>query len=373
MVRLRTAEVVETQQQFRQLMEQSPLSIQVLDPSGRITYVNRAWMKIWGIDQDALPEVLASYNMLEDKQLKELGMMPLVKKVFEGESVVLPELEYDADRTMVAIGVETGANKIWVSSTFYTVKNDQGELISVVNVEQDVSERKLIEDQLHSYHDRLRALAAELTITEEMERRRIAAELHDGPAQSLAFARMQLASEINALAGTTASAKLEEVSQLVKESLQQIREVLLDLSSPVLNEIGLAAALSEWLKEQAGQRYGLQTAFEDRTGTVSLSENVRTLLYRNARELIMNAVKHAKAERLSVGMATLEGSLCITVEDDGIGFIPEAVAQRSPSEGSFGLFSIRERMTDLGGSLTIDSSPGKGCKATLIIPLSSTA
>jgi signal transduction histidine kinase len=212
-------------------------------------------------------------------------------------------------------------------------------------------------------------LASELTLSEELERKRIATELHDGAAQSLAFARIQLASAQKAVAETPVTTKLATLSGLLKDSLQQIRDVLLDLTSPVLNEIGLAAALSEWLEEQAGRRHGLHTSFTNESDDAALTDNVRTVLFRNARELVMNTIKHANAKKLSVRMASSGRTLRITVADDGCGFDPEAVAQRPGGEGSFGLFSIRERMADLGGALEIESEPGTGCKATLVVPL----
>jgi signal transduction histidine kinase len=145
--------------------------------------------------------------------------------------------------------------------------------------------------------------------------------------------------------------------------------VLLDLTSPALNEIGLAAALSEWLEEQIGRRHGLRTSFDDRAGVAPLSDDVQAVLFRNARELLVNVVKHAKAGKVSVRVATSGGMLRIMVEDDGVGFAPEAVSGRPHNERSLGLFSIRERMADMGGALEIVSAPDKGTRATLIAPL----
>jgi signal transduction histidine kinase len=123
------------------------------------------------------------------------------------------------------------------------------------------------------------------------------------------------------------------------------------------------------LEEDVGQRHGFTTTFADACGEVPLTEDVRSVLYRNARELLTNVIKHAAANTVSVRMETAGNELRITVEDDGVGFDPEAPAPTSDREGGFGLFSIRERMADLGGSLQIVSAPGKGCRATLIAPL----
>ena len=242
-----------------------------------------------------------------------------------------------------------------------------GQAIRGVGIVQDITGRKKAEAQIHAYQERLRALALELTMTEERERRRIATELHDGAAQSLAFARVQLASACKAVAEAEAAKKLDDVSQILRESLGQIREMLLDLSSPSMNEIGLGVAISEWLEQQIGRRHGLKTSFADECGKVPLDDDVRAVLFRNTRELLTNVVKHAQAHTVAVRMESTGEALRITIEDDGAGLDPDNAA--GTSGGGFGLFSIRERMLDLGGSLEIVSARGKGCEATLVMPL----
>jgi PAS domain S-box-containing protein len=359
-----------SEEKFRQMLVQSPLSITIHNPAGYIEDVNQAWMDLWGVKEEELEALKASWCILEDEQVNSLGLMPLVKRAFRGERVVLPEFEYDARPAFEAAGLPVaGAKKRWVRAYLYPVLDANGEVKNVVDVEENITERKQAEERLRNYQDRLRALASELTLTEEQERKRIATELHDGAAQSLAFARIQLDSAQKAVVETAAATKLEGLSGLLKDSLQQIRNVLLDLTSPVLNEIGLAAALSEWLEKEAGRRHGLLTSFNDESDDAALTDDARTVVFRNARELVMNAIKHANAKRISVHMASSESVLRITITDDGVGFDPETVASQPNHEGSFGLFSIRERMADMGGALDIESEPGKGCKATLVVPL----
>ena len=139
-----------------------------------------------------------------------------------------------------------------------------------------------------------------------------------------------------------------------------------------MHEIGLSAAVSEWLEEQIEERYGIKTEFFyniDEAHKKVLDENVRAILFRNVRELLTNVVKHAHANRVSVSMEHTDGFLKIVVQDDGIGFDYSSEFQRVKSEGSFGLFSIQERMADMGGTFEIISEPGKGCKAILKVPL----
>jgi PAS domain S-box-containing protein len=353
---------------FRGLMEQSPLAIEIVTPDGRICQANSAWKRLWDFNEEEAAQVLERYNILTDKQAVELGVADLVRKCFDGEAVVLPPFEYVVNRTLEDVGLDQISGRSpWVQCHLYPVKNPRGEVLNVVLAIADITELKLAEKDLRAHQERLRALALELTMTEERERRRIATELHDGAAQSLAFARMQLASVGKAVGMAEAAKKLDEVSQILRESLGQIREVLLDLSSPSMNEIGLGVAISEWLEQQIGKRHGLKTSFTDQCGKVPLDDDVRAVLFRNTRELLTNVVKHAQADNVAVRMESTRKVLRITIEDDGAGLDPDNAD--GASGGGFGLFSIRERMLDLGGSLEIVSARGEGCKATLVMPL----
>jgi signal transduction histidine kinase len=146
---------------------------------------------------------------------------------------------------------------------------------------------------------------------------------------------------------------------------------MLELSSPAMHETGLSSAISEWLESRIGNRYRLKTEVIDnipdhRRKTLGL--NVRTILFRNVRELLVNVVKHARANKVSVRIEDRNTSIRIIIEDDGMGFEPRAVIDSGCKTGGFGLFSIEELMADLGGNLKIVSEPGKGCTAILSAP-----
>ena len=215
-------------------------------------------------------------------------------------------------------------------------------------------------------------MASQLTIAEEGERRRIAAELHDHVSQSLAFARIQVAAARKSTSVGKRNAILDDISETLLHTIQDTKNLTFELSAPSMNEIGLGAAISEWLEEYIGRRYGLKTEFIDEIEDSlrkTLDDNVRAILFRNIRELLTNVIKHAHANQVRVSMAHADAFLKIVVQDDGIGFGYSSEFQRVKSEGGFGLFSIQERMADVGGTLEIVSKPGKGCKAILTVPL----
>lgn len=366
------ASLRESEERFRTLVEQSPLSIQVFQKNGRIAQVNEAWKKLWGVSEAKLLEVTHAYNVLEDEEASAKGVLPLIEKAFKGESVILPAIEYDASTTLANLEIEgSEGNKRVVLARFYPIRGDHGKVVNVVSVEEDITERKQAEEKLRQYQHRLKALALQLTIAEEKERRRIAADLHDHVGHSLALARMQLNAILESQSALERNILVKDISNIMLQALQETRSLIFELSSPSMNEIGLGAAISEWLEEHIAKRHGLETEIIDtikEDHRRSLDENVRAILFRNVRELLANVVKHARAKKVSVQLMETEHGMQIIVEDNGIGFDAGAAKSRNGKAGGFGLFSIQERMTDLEGDFEIDSAPKDGCRVVLTVP-----
>jgi two-component system sensor histidine kinase UhpB len=258
----------------------------------------------------------------------------------------------------------------WIYTRAEKEADPSGNAVRIYGCHVDITDRKETEQRLEEYQERLKALAAQLTIAEERERRRLATELHDTVSQSLALARVQMANARDLVESDEASVLLAETSATLLQALKSTRQIMADLSSPQISELGLGAAISEWLEEHVGARHGLETAFHAQGEEPTLNDDLKALLFRNVRELLANVVKHAKARKVSVLLAEENQRVKITVEDDGVGFDAEGAGLlKASDEGGFGLFSIQERMSDLGGSLSLDSTPGKGCVAVLTLPL----
>jgi signal transduction histidine kinase len=141
-----------------------------------------------------------------------------------------------------------------------------------------------------------------------------------------------------------------------------------ELSPPVLYELGIEAAL-ESLVERMQQVNGIQIKLVDRGGRKPLSEDTAVLCFRAVQELLVNVLKHAHARKIEVSTGSDRGRIRITVADDGIGFDTSEGLSGKGGKGGFGLFSIRERLQHLGGSLKVDSNPGHGTRVTLSAPL----
>jgi PAS domain S-box-containing protein len=248
---------------------------------------------------------------------------------------------------------------------------NKGDLIGVTGIIRDISERKEKEQLLDAYQQRLKALASKLTMSEERERRRVATELHDHVGQSLAIARLQLASAQKSNPDASCTLLLEEVSHTLLEASRETRHLIFDLSTPVIKELGLQAAIADWLNEKMPQ-HGIAAELADYTdsaGALSLTDDQATLLFRHTRELLTNVIKHAKANRVTVEVTAAADEIHIAVQDNGVGFETAGAPGNGKEKDHFGLFSIRESMADMGGSMVIDAAPGKGCRAVLRMPV----
>jgi len=211
-------------------------------------------------------------------------------------------------------------------------------------------------------HDRLRALAHDLTLTEQRERQRIAEELHDYLAQMLVVTRLKIRQADKMVSVQPASAILDEADHLVDQCLTYTRTLVAELMPPTLRQFGLAAGL-HWLGEQMGHQ-GLRVGVDVPAMTPPLPEDHTALLYQCVRELLFNVLKHAGTKAAAVRMTQDDrGEIQIVVRDEGYGCDPEAVMESRGDK--FGLFSVRERMEALGGWMELESRAGGGTTVTL--------
>jgi len=347
----RTAELAKSEARYRGLVDNSMVGVFATTLDGRFTFVNDAMARMFEFDST---EVMIAHGSLERwKDLKDRERM-------------LAELQQHGRVTnFEAETITTTDRHIHVLFSARQVGND------IIGMVMDITERKQTEQKIIDYQRRLKTLASQLTIAEEKERRATAADLHDRVCQSLVLVNMQLDSARRSAPELKLSDKLDDIADTILESLRDTKLLMLELSSSSMHEIGLSSAISEWLEIQIGKRHGLQTEFIDHlpeSRRKKLDVKVRTLLFRNVRELLVNVVKHARANKVCVRLEDRSPSIRIIVEDDGIGFEPNPVNHARSEMGGFGIFSIEELMADLGGSLKIVSKPGKGCTAILSAP-----
>ena len=212
--------------------------------------------------------------------------------------------------------------------------------------------------------EQLRLLALELTVAEDRERKRLAQKLHDGLQQILAGARYQLATiERNA----DRKDAVAEVASMIDEAIKTSRSLTAELSPPILHQSGLIAGL-KWLAQWMHDKYGFDVRLEINDENSRLSDKVSTFLFHAIRELLSNVRKHAGVKSAGITISNHDESVWITVADEGCGFDTNQIRSGGGTAGGFGLFILSERLSMLGGRMTVESAPGAGSRITLVLP-----
>lgn len=216
--------------------------------------------------------------------------------------------------------------------------------------------------------EQLQALATELVETEQKERKRLAQILHDHLQQILVGAKFGVSLIRSRAKDRELQQNADELARTLDEAISASRSLSADLSPPILHQKGLAPGL-EWLGRQMEQKHGLRVHVESDPAAEPEAEQIRLFMFEAVRELLLNAVKHAKVLDVRVAMRALDGKETeVTIEDQGVGFDPTQIENSTAATG-LGLFSIRERLTHLGGRMKIKAAPGEGSRFTLVAPM----
>ena len=214
-----------------------------------------------------------------------------------------------------------------------------------------------------NYQERLRALAADLSLVEERERRRLAIELHEQVGQILAMTQLKLGLLTSGADSPPALSTLREVREHLEECIKYIRSLTGELSPPVLYELGFAAAV-EWLGRQLHDQYGIKVEVQEDHIAWPPCHDGQILLFIVVRDLLTYVARQAQAHRVRIFMEQTGDHLKILVEHDGAEI---RTTDREPA--GFALFSIRERLNRIGGVLEEQTSPGRGPTFALTAPL----
>jgi signal transduction histidine kinase len=245
---------------------------------------------------------------------------------------------------------------------------DDGHLRRIWGTGRDITRIRQQEQTLAEHDLRLRALATEITLAEERARRKLAADLHDGPAQNLIGIAMELGVLKRSQTRPVDAEKVEEIERIVADTNQQIRSLMAELTPPGLYDGGLVAGI-RWLAERMSKKQRLFVAVEDDGAPKPLDEHATVLLFQTVRELLQNVAKHARARQATVRCWTEGDLMLLEVVDPGIGFDARSLDGLPRRDGGFGLFSIRERLALMRGTLRVQSVGGQGTTVRVSVPM----
>jgi PAS domain S-box-containing protein len=261
----------------------------------------------------------------------------------------------------------------WMRDEMRLVRDAAGQPQDILGCWLDITDRKLAEEELLVSHallqkrmEQLRAMATELTEAEQRERRRLAQALHDNLQQLLVASRLKAATLRRRVEEEELQQVLDEVDELLEQCVDESRSLTVELSPPVLHSEGLVAAV-RWLSQWMHEKHDLHVELQCDDVVEPVDKEKRMILYQIVRELLFNCVKHAHVQHAELVMRSHEDVFELSVSDTGRGF--DTGAKRPAGDSGFGLFSVAQRLEPLGGSVELDSAPGRGTRVTVRVPL----
>jgi signal transduction histidine kinase len=223
----------------------------------------------------------------------------------------------------------------------------------------------LLLDGIERDRERMRRLASQIIAAQDEERSRVARELHDSVAQTMAALVLQLGAARRAAEDPALARQLDLVREIAGDALEEVRLLSHTVYPRVLDDLGLAAAL-EWLARSTQEADGLRVTVDAAGLPPHLPNTQGAALYRVAQEALRNVVRHADARHVLIRARSDDTRVTLDVRDDGAGFDVGAAEERRPG---MGLFAMRERIALVDGTLEIESAPAQGTRVRAIVPL----
>ena len=252
--------------------------------------------------------------------------------------------------------------------SIHCLRDERGQTVRLAGTLQDITERKKTEDDLAQSRDRLEVLSRQLISAQESERRQLARELHDEIGQALTGIKLNLKTLQLPALKLKSQTLVQDTINVVDQTLQQVRSLALDLRPPMLDDIGLVAAL-RWCLNRQSQRAGFTPHFVADSSVSGASSEINTAIFRVTQESLTNIARHANARNVHVEIRQHNDALKLLVTDDGIGFDVAAARDQANRGASIGLLGMAERVHIVGGQFEIESSPSGGTTINARFPI----
>ncbi|MFO7772950.1 MAG: histidine kinase [Dehalococcoidia bacterium] len=372
------------------LLKVAPSGIVIVEkPDGRISYANDRALELYGVDPRGLEMEKHSSQAMKlvtpDGAIYPPEKLPASRALLHGETVYNEELIIE----------QPGGKRIWVAASATPVLDDNGEVTAAVGIFDDVTTRKQEElvTQEHREHleelvrqrteellranrelrqeileheqaeKRGRALSSRLINAEERERRRVGQVLHDQLGSSLTLLKLATERAKQASGAEQIGEALKEIEKIADEIYEEVRTLSHSLRPDVLDDLGLAEALAAHFEEYT-ERCGIEVCFTAKGLEKRLPAEIEITAFRIVQESLVNVLRHAKANKATVVLASKNDALRLQIRDDGCGFDP-ARTELHPH----GISGMQDRAYLVGGTLTVDSSPGAGTCVSCELPI----
>lgn len=341
----------QAQERYKTVFEATNAAISISTVDGRIIAANDAYVDLSGYSQE---------------ELLELDMNVLYSKAHGRKKILRAIRDHGELRDYEAKIVNKTGETEWVSiSTRPTTEWGDNCLLSVV---VDITDRKLMEQELETNRHQLQDLSHRMIETQEAERGHIARELHDEIGQGLTTLKLNLQIIDRTTDDPSTHGCVADSLALVEDTLRAVRNLSLDLRPPMLDDLGLKAAL-RWHMNRQAKPADLTVSFSADGDDTRAPHNVESTCFRVAQEALTNAIRHSRAEHVAIELTSTEAELVLNVRDDGIGFESVTSGTAQSDQMTMGLIGMAERASLVGGGLEINSKPGEGTVVSARFPI----
>jgi PAS domain S-box-containing protein len=350
----------ESQRRFSDTLANLQMLAVMADTDGNITFCNDYLLRLTGWERH---EVIGRnwFDMFLPEQEKE-RVSTLLDEVPQ-EGLVTPHFENE-------IKTRSGEQRL-VKWTNTTLRDLNGQFIGVAALGDDITQRKLAEEQLLASREQLRALSERLRRVKEEEGIRIAREIHDELGSALTSLKWSLlrfdkvySATDHSPAQATGRKEIEEMVGLVDATINTVRRIASELRPGVLDDLGLVSAI-EWHAQQFQELTGIVCRFESSIENVDLNREQATTIFRIFQEAMTNILRHAQATKVNVLIEEEEGEFVLEIKDNGRGITE---SEKSGTR-SLGLLGMRERAHSVGGRIEINGIAGKGSLLLVRLPI----
>jgi PAS domain S-box-containing protein len=355
-------ELRESEERYRDLVENSTELICTHDLDGLILSANRAAIEVLGFD----PKDWVGKRNLRDILAPEVDPDEL------DDYLARIRRDGNADGVML-VQTRSGVRRIW---EYHNTLRTKGVLTPIVRgMARDITERKRAEEALRATSDQLRALSASVQSAREEEGARIARELHDELGSALTSLKWDLegidklcSQSVNQMDFLPARKKIEGMMGLIDATINTVTRISSELRPSLLDDLGLAAAI-EWQARQFEGRAGITCECDSFVEDIELSREKATAIFRIFQEALTNILRHAQATRVNITMEEERGEFVLQVRDNGRGI----AENEKTGARTLGLIGMRERVHLVGGGIEVTGVAGKGTVLTVRVPIHSQA
>jgi len=338
----------QSEEKYRTLVEQATDGIFISDKSGKFHIVNSAGSRMSGYTLEELKN-MTIYDLVDSEDLKT---NPFHFEEMMSENGVLTQREI-RKKDGSAIYIEVNAKFL-----------SDGRFLAFI---RDITDRRKAEEELKTSYKSIRTLTSHLQNIREEERTHIAREIHDELGQQLTVLKMDISwlkKKIADSAEDIVMQRMNDILELLNETVNSVRRISSDLRPSLLDDLGLVVAV-EWQLSEFEKRSGIKTVFTADEIGMEIDRDIATGLFRIFQESLTNAAKHAEATEITVSLQKINDQLILHIRDNGVGYENEAVKNKK----TFGILGMQERSLMMGGEYRIKSETGTGTSVEVMVPL----